>query len=70
MRKRKPENAAYSCSRTDAHSGIIKSRALESSTVDLAEEFSNLIMTQPIYDSAHLVRFLDASADFTRSYMS
>jgi flagellar hook protein FlgE len=32
--------------------GIIKSRALESSTVDLAEEFSNLIMTQRAYSAS------------------
>jgi flagellar hook protein FlgE len=33
-------------------SGLIKSRALESSTVDLAEEFSNLIMTQRAYSAS------------------
>ena len=32
--------------------GNIKSRALESSTVDLAEEFSNLIMTQRAYSAS------------------
>ncbi len=32
--------------------GSIKSRALESSTVDLAEEFSNLIMTQRAYSAS------------------
>lgn len=32
--------------------GLIKSRALESSTVDLAEEFSNLIMTQRAYSAS------------------
>lgn len=32
--------------------GDIKSRALESSTVDLAEEFSNLIMTQRAYSAS------------------
>lgn len=32
--------------------GIVKSRALESSTVDLAEEFSNLIMTQRAYSAS------------------
>jgi flagellar hook protein FlgE len=32
--------------------GQIKSRALESSTVDLAEEFSNLIMTQRAYSAS------------------
>lgn len=32
--------------------GTIKSRALESSTVDLAEEFSNLIMTQRAYSAS------------------
>lgn len=31
--------------------GLIKARALESSTVDLAEEFSNLIMTQRAYSA-------------------
>jgi len=33
-------------------SGNIKARALESSTVDLAEEFSNLIMTQRAYSAS------------------
>jgi flagellar hook protein FlgE len=33
-------------------SGAIKARALESSTVDLAEEFSNLIMTQRAYSAS------------------
>ena len=32
--------------------GNIQSRALESSTVDLAEEFSNLIMTQRAYSAS------------------
>lgn len=32
--------------------GTIKARALESSTVDLAEEFSNLIMTQRAYSAS------------------
>jgi flagellar hook protein FlgE len=32
--------------------GAIKSKALESSTVDLAEEFSNLIMTQRAYSAS------------------
>ncbi|RYG16837.1 flagellar hook protein FlgE, partial [bacterium] len=32
--------------------GEIKARALESSTVDLAEEFSNLIMTQRAYSAS------------------
>ena len=32
--------------------GDIKARALESSTVDLAEEFSNLIMTQRAYSAS------------------
>jgi flagellar hook protein FlgE len=32
--------------------GAIKARALESSTVDLAEEFSNLIMTQRAYSAS------------------
>jgi len=32
--------------------GSVKSRALESSTVDLAEEFSNLIMTQRAYSAS------------------
>jgi flagellar hook protein FlgE len=35
-----------------AGAGNIKSRALESSTVDLAEEFSNLIMTQRAYSAS------------------
>ncbi len=35
-----------------AGAGGIKSRALESSTVDLAEEFSNLIMTQRAYSAS------------------
>lgn len=35
----------------DGGAGLIKSRALESSTVDLAEEFSNLIMTQRAYSA-------------------
>jgi flagellar hook protein FlgE len=35
-----------------AGAGGIKARALESSTVDLAEEFSNLIMTQRAYSAS------------------
>ncbi len=35
-----------------AGAGQIKSHALESSTVDLAEEFSNLIMTQRAYSAS------------------
>ena len=35
----------------DGGAGIIKARALEASTVDLAEEFSNLIMTQRAYSA-------------------
>ena len=35
-----------------AGAGQIKSQALESSTVDLAEEFSNLIMTQRAYSAS------------------
>ncbi len=35
----------------DAGAGRIKSRALEASTVDLAEEFTNLIMTQRAYSA-------------------
>jgi flagellar hook protein FlgE len=35
-----------------AGAGTIKARALESSTVDLAEEFSNLIMTQRAYSAS------------------
>lgn len=35
----------------EAGAGLIKSRALEASTVDLAEEFTNLIMTQRAYSA-------------------
>ena len=35
----------------DGGAGLVKSRALEASTVDLAEEFSNLIMTQRAYSA-------------------
>ena len=36
----------------DSGAGVVKARSLESSTVDLAEEFSNLIVTQRAYSAS------------------